>query len=67
MPLLIERLIETFYEELWNSWNDSAVDDTLGTTFEVRVPRVARATNYRPRRMALVSGLHPCRLGGLSQ
>jgi len=36
MALLIAGLIETFYEDLWNSWNDSAVDDTLGTTFEFR-------------------------------
>lgn len=36
MALLIAGLIETFYEDLWNSWNDSAVDDTLGTTFDFR-------------------------------
>ena len=36
MALLIAGLIETFYEDLWNSWDDSAVDDTLGTTFEFR-------------------------------
>lgn len=36
MALLIAGLIETFYEDLWNSWNDSAVDDTLGAAFDFR-------------------------------
>lgn len=36
MPLLIARLIETFYEELWNRWNDAAVDDTLDAAFDFR-------------------------------
>ena len=34
MPLLIASLIETFYEELWNRWNDAAVDDTLDAAFD---------------------------------
>ncbi|MGI8519895.1 MAG: ester cyclase [Actinomycetota bacterium] len=36
MPLLIATLIETFYEELWNRWNDAAVDDTLDAAFDFR-------------------------------
>jgi len=32
----IDALIETFYDELWNRWNDSAVEDTLGEAFEFR-------------------------------
>lgn len=32
----IARMIETFYEELWNRWNDSAVDTVLDTEFEFR-------------------------------
>jgi steroid delta-isomerase-like uncharacterized protein len=36
MSSLTTRLIETFYEELWNRWNDAAVDDTLDSSFEFR-------------------------------
>ena len=36
MPLLIASLIETFYEELWNRWNEAAVDDTLDAAFDFR-------------------------------
>jgi len=32
----IGALIETFYDELWNRWNDSAVEDTLDAAFEFR-------------------------------
>jgi len=32
----IGRLIETFYEELWNRWNDAAVDETLDANFRFR-------------------------------
>ncbi len=30
------RLIETFYNELWNRWNDSAVDEVLHAAFDFR-------------------------------
>lgn len=36
MPESISTLIERFYRELWNSWNDSAVDDTLSPGFTFR-------------------------------
>jgi hypothetical protein len=31
-----KRLVETFYRELWNEWNDSAVEDILDPEFEFR-------------------------------
>jgi predicted ester cyclase len=31
-----ERLVRRFYEELWNRWDDSAVDDVLSPSFEFR-------------------------------
>ena len=36
MASRINSLIETFYEELWNRWNDAAVEDTLDEAFEFR-------------------------------
>lgn len=36
MPSSTASLIETFYEELWNRWNDAAVDDTLDLRFAFR-------------------------------
>jgi predicted ester cyclase len=32
----ITALVERFYGELWNRWNDAAVDDTLGPDFTFR-------------------------------
>lgn len=32
----ITRLVERFYDELWNRWNDAAVDDTLSPAFAFR-------------------------------
>jgi predicted ester cyclase len=32
----ISNLIERFYAELWNEWNDSAVEDTLSPGFAFR-------------------------------
>jgi len=32
----IAQLIETFYEELWNKWNDSAVEEILDPMFTFR-------------------------------
>ncbi len=32
----IARLIETFYNQLWNTWDDSAVDGTLDAAFTFR-------------------------------
>ncbi len=36
MASRIDALIEMFYEELWNRWNDAAVDGTLAEAFEFR-------------------------------
>ena len=36
MATSITGLIERFYDELWNRWNDSAVDDTLSPDFRFR-------------------------------
>jgi SnoaL-like polyketide cyclase len=36
MATSITGLIERFYGELWNKWNDSAVDDTLSPDFTFR-------------------------------
>jgi predicted ester cyclase len=36
MATSITGLIERFYGELWNKWNDSAVDDTLSPDFRFR-------------------------------
>lgn len=36
MTTSVAKLIETFYGELWNRWNDSAVDDTLSPAFSFR-------------------------------
>jgi len=36
MATSITRLIGRFYGELWNKWNDSAVDDTLSPDFTFR-------------------------------
>jgi hypothetical protein len=32
----ISHLVERFYGELWNRWNDPAVEDTLGPGFAFR-------------------------------
>ena len=32
----ISNLVERFYGELWNKWNDPAVEDTLGPGFAFR-------------------------------
>jgi hypothetical protein len=32
----ISNLIERFYSELWNEWDDSAVEDTLDAGFAFR-------------------------------
>ncbi len=36
MAIHVARLIEAFYGELWNKWNDSAVDATLDVAFSFR-------------------------------
>jgi len=36
MAILIAQLIRTFYDECWNKWNDTLVDDTLDTAFVSR-------------------------------
>ena len=36
VPWLTEQLVGIYYDELWNRWNDAAVDDTLGAAFEFR-------------------------------
>jgi predicted ester cyclase len=36
MTAPIRDLIERFYGELWNKWDDAAVDDTLSPTFTFR-------------------------------
>lgn len=36
MALLIAQLIRTFYDECWNKWNDTLVDETLDTAFVSR-------------------------------
>jgi predicted ester cyclase len=36
MAAAIGDLVERFYGELWNRWNDDAVDDTLGPGFAFR-------------------------------
>src|SRR5215467_15610942 len=36
MATSIAGLIERFYGELWNGWNDAAVDDTLSPDFRFR-------------------------------
>jgi len=36
MATSIAGLIERFYGELWNRWNDAAVDDTLSPDFRFR-------------------------------
>ena len=35
-PLLIQTLIERFYDDLWNRWDDAAVDDVLSDGFSFR-------------------------------
>jgi predicted ester cyclase len=32
----IENLVRTFYDQLWNQWDDEAVDDVLHADFEFR-------------------------------
>jgi len=36
MTAAISELVERFYRELWNRWNDDAVDDTLSPGFAFR-------------------------------
>jgi hypothetical protein len=36
MATSVTGLIERFYGELWNKWNDNAVDDTLSPDFTFR-------------------------------
>jgi steroid delta-isomerase-like uncharacterized protein len=32
----VEHLVRRFYEDLWNRWDDAAVDDVLGEDFTFR-------------------------------
>ncbi len=36
VAVAIDVLIERFYGELWNRWDDSAVEDTLSPGFNFR-------------------------------
>jgi predicted ester cyclase len=41
-----KRLVETFYRELWNEWNDSAVEDILDPEFEFRASLGVATVGY---------------------
>jgi predicted ester cyclase len=47
MAIPIGGLIERFYGELWNRWNDSAVEDTLSPGFVFR-GSLGQETSGRP-------------------
>lgn len=42
----VQRLIETFYGELWNRWNDAAVEETLAPSFEFRGSLGTKTTGH---------------------
>ena len=36
MPISAQELVQVFYDELWNAWNDARVDEVLDESFQFR-------------------------------
>jgi steroid delta-isomerase-like uncharacterized protein len=59
-----ERLVRRFYEQLWNQWDDAAVDEVLALDFEFRgsLGDVTRGRDqwrsYRDKIRAAIPDLH---------